>query len=354
MKISKLLLDWYKKNKRDLPWRSVSDPYKVWLSEVILQQTRVEQGLAYYLKFTKRFPDLKMLAAADEQEVLKLWQGLGYYSRARNLLAAARQVMESYGGIFPSDYASLLKLKGVGRYTAAAVASFSSGEAVAVVDGNVLRLISRLYAISEPVNSKEGEGVVRKLATEILDRENAGEHNQAVMEFGALQCVPSNPDCGICPLNRLCEAYRMNRVKDFPVKIRKGTVKRRYFTYLLIGQSGDTYIYRRTGNDIWKELYEFPMVESEGLVTKEALFQLIAEHTGMEVGDFSLMSVSDLVKHQLTHRTIFAQFVHLTVLNPSFQGLPGWIRISSATVGDYPLPRLIDRYLEEAGDFYYN
>lgn len=356
MKISEIIISWYKKNERDLPWRRTSDPYLIWLSEIILQQTRVNQGKSYYEKFAKRFPDVESLAEADEEEVLLLWQGLGYYSRARNMHYAARQIMTEFGGKFPADYVSLLRLKGVGSYTAAAIASIALGEAASVVDGNVSRVISRLYAIHEPVNSTKGGRMIQELADELLDAHDPGTHNQAVMEFGALQCIPVNPDCEVCPAKIQCHAYANGQVKDLPVKLKKAQVKSRYFYYSVIEQNGYTYINKRTGNDIWKSLFEFPMVETgRELEAKEVVKKAVemvavkvkmeAKHNdGVNQESIRVTKVSQLVKHVLSHRYIFARFVHMEL--PAELKVHGaWLKVKSEDLEHYPLPRLIDRYL---------
>ncbi len=345
MKISNIITDWYKKNKRDLPWREESDPYRIWLSEIILQQTRVSQGLSYYNRFVVQYPDIFALATADEQEVMKLWQGLGYYSRARNLLTAARQVVSEFGGVFPGDRDSLLQLKGVGEYTAAAVASIAFNEPVAVVDGNVARVLSRLFAIDEPVNTSAGEKIIKELAEELLDRKQPGEYNQAIMEFGALQCVRV-PSCPACPLNLQCLAFSNNSVDRYPVKIKRATVKKRYFTYLVITHDDHTYIQQRTGNDIWKQLYEFPLIEADDLVRYEDMEKKIGQFTGAGDRGFELTFVSEPVIHQLTHRTITARFVHLRIVKDGYVPRKNWKKVRFGEIGDHPLPRLIDRYLE--------
>ncbi|MEX0983413.1 MAG: A/G-specific adenine glycosylase [Bacteroidales bacterium] len=392
MKISNIITNWYKKNKRSLPWREENDPYRIWLSEVILQQTRVSQGLSYYNRFVVQYPDIYVLAAADEQEVMKLWQGLGYYSRARNLLAAARQVVNDFGGVFPGDRDSLLKLKGVGEYTAAAVASIAFNEPVAVVDGNVARVLSRLFAIDEPVNTSAGERIIMELAGELLDRTQPGEYNQAIMEFGALQCIPARglssrsatssskasstasstapfapspafhsspaplsaspspappiPNCPACPLNTQCLAFSNNSVDQYPVKLKKTAVKRRYFTYLVISHSGYTYIQQRTGNDIWKQLFEFPLIEDDDLVRYEDMEEKIGKFVGPGDRGFEITFVSEPVVHQLTHRTITARFVHLRIVRDGYVPRKNWKKVRFGEIGDHPLPRLIDRYLE--------
>lgn len=218
MIITSVLIKWYHKNKRHLPWRDTQNPYLIWISEVILQQTRVIQGLDYYLRFIRKLPDIQSLATVSEDEVLKLWQGLGYYTRARNLHAAAKNIVHYFNGKFPDNYTDILKLKGIGKYTAAAVASFAFNEPVPVVDGNVCRVLSRLYAINYPADSAEGQKLIYSLAEKIIDKKNPGIFNQAIMEFGALQCVPQNPDCSKCPLNKKCLAYIYNNVSLFPVK----------------------------------------------------------------------------------------------------------------------------------------
>jgi len=348
MKISGIILDWYKKNRRNLPWRETNDPYLIWLSEVILQQTRVDQGLSYYQRFVEQYPDIQSLAAADEQEVIKLWQGLGYYSRARNLRTAARQVVSNHGGVFPGDRTSLLQLKGVGGYTASAVASIAFNEPVAVVDGNVARVISRLFAIEEPVNATSGGKIIEQLADELLDRQQPGEYNQAIMEFGALQCVPvaRNPNCPACPLNSHCLAFSNNSVAHYPVKIKKAKVKQRYFTYLVILHNGHTYIQQRTGNDIWKQMFEFPLIEHDGPAKPEELGGEIEKLTGLRQEGTVITRLSEPVRHQLTHRTINARFVHLRIINGAFSPPGGWKKILQEEIADHPLPRLIDRYLE--------
>ncbi len=369
MKISDIIVEWYKKNRRNLPWRGEHDPYRIWLSEVILQQTRVEQGLAYYLRFVEQYPDLFSLAAASEQEVMKLWQGLGYYSRARNLHATAQQVVNDFGGVLPGDRISLLQLKGVGPYTASAVASIAFNEPVAVVDGNVARVLSRLFAVGEPVNSTAGQRIIRELAGELLDRENPGDFNQAIMDFGALQCIPapkrrtiasgsnatcsggipqipSIPDCAACPLQSHCMAFSRQQVHRYPVKIRKAKVKRRFFTYVVIGHNGYTYLQQRTADDIWKMMYEFPLIEHDAPPETAVLIEEVKQLAGARNGELQVIEASGPVMHQLTHRTIEARFIHVRIDNPDYTHPVSWKRIPSGKIGEYPLPRLIDRYLE--------
>ena len=302
--------------------------------------------MEYYLRFIGRYPDVVSLAAADDREVMKLWQGLGYYSRARNLLFAARQVVHEMGGVFPKDAESLLKLKGVGKYTAAAIASIAYNEPVPVLDGNVFRVISRLFAVKESISSSEGVKLFQAYAEELLNHASPGDHNQAMMEFGALQCVPVNPACGVCPLKNMCSAYEQGNVSAYPQKEKKKPVRSRYFTYFHFDSAGMTYIKRRQGNDIWKEMYEFPMVESKSLPEAIELGSLVSEFTGLRSMDFQIAAISEIHKHQLSHQLILARFVKIKILKNSYAGMLGWKKLAPETVQDYPLPRLIDRYLE--------
>lgn len=346
MKISDIIIEWYKKNRRDLPWRNTADPYRIWLSEIILQQTRVDQGLDYYTRFIAAWPDLHSLASASEQEILKMWQGLGYYSRARNLLTAARQVMNEFNGKFPSNYKDLLSLKGIGPYTAAAIASFTSREQVAVVDGNVARVLSRIYLLEKEINTTPGAKKLQQLADDLLSREDPGTHNQAMMEFGACQCVPASPDCFICPLNLYCEAYKQGRVDAYPRKKKKTQIKERFFTYLVIEAGEGTFIEQRRGNDIWKQLYEFPLIETEAPPGEAELPSLIASFLGISLSEFSITGISAENKHLLSHQTIRATFVQLTLQKKGYKGKNEWIAVANDALMDYPVPRLIDRYLE--------
>ena len=342
MKISEIIVGWYKKNRRDLPWRATSDPYRIWLSEIILQQTRVDQGLGYYHRFVEQFPDVHTLAAADERQVMKLWQGLGYYSRARNLLKAARQVVEDHGGIFPRTLQGLRSLRGVGEYTSAAVASIAFNVPAAVVDGNVARVIARLYAVDEPVNTTAGAKVIAALAEQLLDPDDPGTHNQAMMEFGALQCVPSNPDCAGCMLKAHCTAYERGLTAAYPVKRRSGKIKKRFFTYLVIDHGGQTYLQQRTANDIWRHLYEFPLMEHESMPEPEQLGGLTAAFLGLDIGEFTITRLPEPVKHQLTHRRIIARFIHLQITPSAWRAPEHWKRVDFGEITDYPVPRIID------------
>ena len=340
------LINWYAENRRDLPWRQQPTPYQVWLSEVILQQTRVNQGMDYYLRFVERWPTVTDLAQASEEEVLKMWQGLGYYSRARNLHHCAQQVVKDYGGEFPADFEKLKQLKGIGNYTAAAIASIAFDLPHAVVDGNVYRVLARLYDIDTPINNNDGQTLFAHLADELLNREQPGLHNQAMMEFGALHCTPKNPNCLHCPLQANCLAFEHQTVMLRPVKLAKTKVTTRYFNYLVIRINGSVYLHKRSGNDIWKNLYDFPCIESETpmtveeVVASEKFIQLIEEKP------FSITKVSPVYTHKLTHRTLLAQFIEIKLEQKLLQIETKDLFLTPETdLGSFPIPRLIDLYL---------
>ena len=340
------LINWYAENHRDLPWRHCPTPYQVWLSEVILQQTRVSQGHDYYLRFIEKWPSVADLARASEEEVLKMWQGLGYYSRARNLHQCAKQVVEQYDGCFPADFEKLKRLKGIGDYTAAAIASIAFGLPCAVVDGNVYRVLSRLFDVEIPININEGQQTFARLADELLNRRQPGLHNQAMMEFGALQCTPKNPDCLHCPLQAQCLAFERQTVLLRPVKLQKLKVTTRYFNYLVIRMEDGLYLHKRSGNDIWKNLYDFPCIESEMPMTVESV--LASEGFLQLVGNqnFVVTKTSPTFTHKLTHRTIVAQFIEIKLdeklLHIETKDL---FLTRECDLGNYPIPRLIDLYL---------
>ncbi|MFL5765295.1 MAG: A/G-specific adenine glycosylase [Bacteroidia bacterium] len=335
------IMAWYDQHKRDLPWRSTNDPYLIWLSEIILQQTRVEQGRSYYHKFADAFPTIKHLAKADSDKVMKLWQGLGYYSRARNLHAAAKTVADKYKGQFPSSYEDILELKGVGEYTAAAVASIAFGLPHAVVDGNVYRVLSRVFGIKTPIDSLAGKKEFYKLANELLDKKHPARFNQAVMELGALQCKPVNPDCGICPLNTMCFASAKKMVAEFPVKEKKTKVRDRYFNYVVWNHKGTVAINKRIGKDIWTSLYDFPLIEADRELTETKLFgsQEWKKLTGKT--KYTVRSVSPFHKHILSHQRIYARFIELECDKPLAAGQI----IKRKEIHKYAVPRLIENYI---------
>lgn len=348
MNIAETLITWYLENKRDLPWRNTRDPYRIWLSEVILQQTRVNQGMQYYLRFIEKYPTVKELAAASEEEVLKLWQGLGYYSRARNLHHAAKTVSEDYGEKFPGSYSALKKLKGIGEYTAAAIASISFNETVAVVDGNVARVLSRLFAIEEPVNSPKGMSILKTIASGLIPGEAPATFNQAIMEFGALQCKPRNPDCQTCPLQSACMAFEKDAVGRLPVKSAKTKVQEIFMNYLVVtypDQENEFVLLRKRSEEgIWKNLYDFPSADSANSMEE-------AESKGIALTDllFSkqqpvLVSISREFTHLLSHRKIVAKFSRIVLISkPEETG--EYISVPLSDLSSFPIPRLIDLYL---------
>lgn len=309
MSIQKEIIKWYKLNKRDLPWRNTTDAYTIWLSEIILQQTRVEQGLPYFNKFLENFPTVKDFAAASEIQVLKLWQGLGYYSRGRNMLFTAKQVINLHKGIFPTRYEQLIKLKGIGEYTAAAISSFSNNEAKAVLDGNVFRVLARYFGVEEPINSTIGKKIFTELAQTLIIDQKPSLYNQAIMEFGALQCKPKLPLCSTCPLQFDCYALKNNKINLLPVKLKKVKVKERWFNYLVGIKDGRILTNQRNAGDIWQQMFDFPLIETTAKVQKDDLnfIQNVKSIFGEEV------QVSKIVekKHLLTHQIIYVQFFAL-------------------------------------------
>jgi A/G-specific adenine glycosylase len=349
--ISKILAAWYKKNKRSLPWRETKDPYKIWLSEIILQQTRVDQGLAYWLKFVERFPTVKDLAEADEDEVLKLWQGLGYYSRARNLHSAAKEIVRSSGVResgsrgFPDCYDEIIKLKGVGAYTAAAISSICFGEAKAVVDGNVYRVLSRVFGIKTAIDSTKGKKEFQLVADELLDKKNPGDHNQAVMEFGARQCTPKNPDCGACPLEEICVARRKKLIDLLPVKEKKTKVRHRHFYYFVFDYRGKTFLKQRDNpKDIWRNLYEFPLSDFDFAQSDKGLLVQLKKDFLLGTNDFIVKDISSDHKHILSHQILNAKFFRIELKRVPAEMKKKFILVKMEEVNDYALPRLIDRY----------
>ncbi|GGG24055.1 A/G-specific adenine glycosylase [Dokdonia pacifica] len=323
-----------------MPWRQTTDPYRIWLSEIILQQTRVAQGLPYYLKFTETFPTVHDLANASEEEVLKLWQGLGYYSRGRNLHAAAKYIVEDCEGIFPNTYKELLKLKGVGDYTASAIASISFNEPTAVVDGNVYRVLSRYFGIDTPINSTQGIKEFKALAQELIDIEQPANFNQAIMEFGAIQCKPQNPYCLHCIFNDSCVALQKNSINTLPVKLKKIKVKNRYLNYLVFKSSDHkTIIERRTGKGIWQGLYQFPMIEGEFDVSRfresELFLKKTAAYTIKSIEQHNIKPIVHKLSHQHLH-TIF-WIIDVEKLDDT--------ALEIKTLTSHPVPVLIEKFI---------
>lgn len=340
---SETLLDWYAENKRELPWRDTSDPYLIWISEIILQQTRVVQGAEYFLRFVHRFPDVESLASASEDEVMKYWQGLGYYSRARNLLAAAK----SMSGVFPVTYKEVRALKGVGDYTAAAVCSFAYDMPYAVVDGNVYRVLSRYFGIDTPIDSTEGKKIFTALAEEMLPKSCPADYNQAIMDFGAIQCIPQTPNCMCCPLADSCFALSKGRVMQLPVKQHKTKTTNRYFNYMYVRIGACTLIHKRTGNDIWKNLFELPLIEVEKDLSEEEFLACPQLHELLAGGEvLTVRSVLRNVKHVLSHRVIYTNFYEVE-LPEDTTSFSGYQRVRREELEQYAVSRLIHAFLEK-------
>ena len=335
------LLRWYENNKRSLPWRNTSDAYKIWLSEIILQQTRVDQGMAYYLKFIETYPLINYLADADEQEVLKLWEGLGYYSRARNLHKTSQIIVEQYNSEFPKSYDELLKLKGVGPYTAAAIASIVFKEPVVAVDGNVLRVVSRLFLIEEPVDKSSTINSIRSILQEFLEKEDPGTFNQAMMELGALICTPKKPKCDSCPVSVHCLGLASNRQNNLPVKAGKIKIKQEYFNYLIPDLNGKTQISKRNSG-IWTGLYQFPLIVSKDrLLSKIEIEKKIKE---MGYGSIINLTASQNINHVLTHKKIKACFWSFETI--SINKYSESIIIKKTELVNYPFPQLLVNFIK--------
>lgn len=342
MDFTKKLTIWYSANKRNLPWRNTQNPYYIWLSEIILQQTQVKQGLPYYEAFVKTFPSIFDLANASEESVLKLWQGLGYYSRARNLHATAKFIASELNGVFPNTYKDLINLKGVGDYTASAIASIAFNEVAAVVDGNVYRVLSRYYGIETPINSTAGIKEFKGLATSIIDREQPAEFNQAIMEFGATQCKPKNPYCIVCPVNDTCVAFMNGIIDQLPVKLKKTKVTTKYFNYLVcVDKHKNTLLEKRTGKGIWQNLYQFPLVESDKSLSSEEFHLLDLQDSVLQHQkfDYALFNVKDKV-HKLSHQHLHTKF-WIIELDELPEG-----SISIQNLKTYPTPVLISDFIE--------
>ena len=340
---SEILINWYREHKRELPWRESSDPYLIWISEIILQQTRVVQGYDYFIRFIKRFPDVTSLAEADEDEVMKFWQGLGYYSRARNLHAAAR----SMNGVFPKTYPEVLALKGVGEYTAAAICSFAYNMPYAVVDGNVYRVLSRYLGIETPIDSTEGKKLFASLAGEFLDKSRPAVYNQAIMDFGAIQCTPQNPACLFCPLAGSCMALSKSMVAQLPVKQHKTKTTERFLNYIYVRAGACTFINKRTGNDIWKNLFELPLIETASSVTEEELLALPEFIKLFDKEEVPVVrSICRNVKHVLSHRVLYANFYEV-VLPEKTKSFSSYLKIKTNELEQYAVPKLIHALLEK-------
>ncbi len=343
MNFSKNLIKWYTINKRNLPWRETVNPYFIWLSEIILQQTQIKQGLPYYLSFINEFPTIFDLANAEETKVLNLWQGLGYYSRARNLHFTAKFIATELKGVFPDNYQELLALKGVGDYTASAIASICYNEPTPVVDGNVYRFLSRYFGIKTPINSSKAKKEFKNLAQELIDVNNPADFNQAIMEFGAKQCKPKNPDCNSCPFKSSCVALQKDLIKELPVKLKKAKIAKRYFNYLVIlSDDGKTIIEQRKYKGIWQKLYQFPLVETSKEVDLDLLQKESTFKNFIDKGEYSasLFNEENIV-HKLSHQHLYTKFWIVTLKTLPKKG------ISVKSIKDYPVPTLINNFINE-------
>lgn len=342
MEFSNSLLHWYLQNKRDLPWRNTLLPYPIWLSEIMLQQTRVAQGLPYFLSFMEAFPTVFDLAKADEEQVLKLWQGLGYYSRARNMHKTAQIIAFDLNGNFPNNYNDLLKLKGIGEYTAAAIASFAFNEVVPVVDGNVYRVLSRYFDIETDIASSSARKEFTALAKELIPNDNPALFNQAIMEFGALQCVPKNPNCEICIFNSSCAALQKKKVSELPIKLKKTKVTNKYFNYLVfLDDSNSTIINKRSEKGIWHNLYEFPIIETENEINFDDLYKLVHKnYSNLEIKSISIYNENQII-HKLSHQKLHINFYKVEVSKKLNQG------IDLNSLRNYPFPIVIYNFIEK-------
>lgn len=343
------LLEWNRlENRRLMPWKGERDPYKIWLSEIILQQTRVEQGWDYYTRFIEAFPDILHLSRAPEKKLFKLWEGLGYYNRCKNLLITAKYIAGELNGKFPDNYADILSLKGVGPYTAAAIASFAYDQPYAVVDGNVFRVLARYFGISEAIDSTVGRKQFTRLADELLDPADPGRYNQALMDFGAGVCKPKQPACTTCPLNKRCTGYRNNSVTELPVKAKTLTRKTRWFYYIIAEHEGKIYIRKRTDSDIWENLYEFILIEKKKPLSIKKLLN------GPEISSLfgkailSIESVSAMHSQQLTHQIIRGRFIRLKSAGGLLE--KGFKMVNAKQLARLPFPKFINSYLGQPSE----
>jgi len=341
------LMKWnLNRNTRSMPWKGEKDPYKIWLSEIILQQTRVEQGKAYYERFVKAFPTVQQLAKAPEEKVFKLWEGLGYYTRCKNLIATAAFIAKEKKGKFPDDYESILSLKGIGPYTAAAIASFAFNLPYAVIDGNVFRVLSRYFGIATPIDSGDGKKLYTLLAQELLDKHYAGQYNQAIMDLGAVICKPQQPLCGECPQKNDCQALKHGTIKQLPVKEKQLIKKTRWFYYFIVHINDTVLVQKRTGKDIWENLYEYVLHEAEGLLEpgEKNLKSIVKKLLGKQA--FQIKSISAIFRQQLTHQTIIGQFIEIeTGTRPP--ALKNYEAVKKAGIRNYAFPKFITGYIDQ-------
>jgi len=341
---SKILLRWNEEqNKRQMPWKGEKDPYKIWLSEIILQQTRVEQGLKYYENFISTFPTIHKLATAQEQKIYKLWEGLGYYTRCRNLILTARYVSRELHGRFPDNYEDIKKLKGIGPYTGAAIASFAFNQPYAVLDGNVFRVLARIFGVDLPIDSAEGKKFFAQLSHELLDKKSPGLYNQAIMDFGAVICKPT-PLCGECPFNKQCKAFGEDRISSLPVKRKKAVVQKRWFNYIILQHKKKFAIRQRKEKDIWHNLFEFLLIESGSSNQKEILKQ--AEKSNwITRNSYDIMETSPVFRQQLSHQYIQGRFIKLRLARKPLS-LPDILWVDEKEIRSYPFPKIINEYMQ--------
>ena len=343
------LYKWASETPRPMPWKGEKNPYLIWLSEIILQQTRVEQGLPYFEKFKERYPTVKDLANASEDEVMKMWEGLGYYSRARNLHFTAKFISNDLDGVFPSDFDSIKMLKGVGDYTASAIASFAYDLPHAVLDGNVFRIFSRFLGIETAIDSTAGKKEFKRITQEFLDKKEPAKYNQSIMDFGAKQCTPKNPDCKNCPLNKKCIALEKNLIEKLPLKSKKLVKKTRHFNFLVFKKGNLRWIEKREGKDIWKNLYQFPIIESIEAI--DELMKLKFDDTWtpfLEKKGWKIFKKSRPFKQTLTHQNIIAVFWEFEIEDETFSSLvPSLIRVNQNSLLDFAFPKIIDLYLKD-------
>ncbi len=344
---SSTLLSWnVADNTREMPWKGEKDPYKIWISEIILQQTRVNQGMSYYYKFIQSFPDIQTLAKSPEQLIFKHWEGLGYYSRCRNLIASAKFIQGNLHGKFPGNYDDILALKGIGNYTASAIASFAYNQPYAVVDGNVNRVLSRFFGLEMPIDTTEGKKLYTKLAGELLDTKKPGIYNQAIMDFGAVVCKPTLPGCASCPLNTRCIAFNKKMVNMLPVKEKSIKRRKRFFTYLVVEYAGAFYVKERTAKDIWRGLYEFILIETKAIATPKQVQKTGAFLSLIGHNDFTIAGISKTFSQKLTHQTITGNFFHIRVENPLIvRGK--YSLVSKTQLEELPFPKFINSYLKD-------
>lgn len=339
------LLQWNKlKNRRQMPWKGEKDPYKIWLSEIILQQTRVEQGLNYYNNFITTFPDIHRLAKAGDKQVFKLWEGLGYYSRCKNLLITARHIVKDRNGNFPDTYEEIIKLKGIGPYTAAAISSFAFNLPNAVVDGNVFRVIARVFGIPKAIDTTEGKKYFITLADKLLDKKQPGIYNQAIMDFGAVVCKPVAPLCSDCVFKKTCFAYQQDKIDELPVKQKKNPVKKRWFNYLVLEYKNEIFIHERLIKDIWQHLYEFCLIETEKQEDLKSVIEMALKGKLLKDTKVTIAKISPALKQLLSHQLINGQFIHINLSSRPGK-LKNFVAVRRENLKNYPFPKLINQYI---------